>query len=186
VFAFIRDRLDKGECVVPISMNVSRQHMKDLEIIDYVRDLCDTYKVPTRYLEFELTETMCTERTDRVMEFITAFHKMGMKVSMDDFGSGYSSLNSLKDMPLDVLKLDAEFFRGENVDGRSEIVVSETIKLAQSLEMKTVAEGVEAKETVDFLADQGCDMIQGFYFARPMPGSEFEQKMIEGIASIPE
>ena len=97
---------------------------------------------------------------------------------MDDFGAGYSSLNSLKDLPLDVLKLDAEFFRGE-ADGRSEVVVSEAIRLAKSLEMRIVAEGVEKKEQVDFLAANGCDMIQGFYFAKPMPIADFEKKHYE-------
>ena len=96
---------------------------------------------------------------------------------MDDFGSGYSSLNSLKEMPLDVLKLDAEFFRNGDQDGRGQIVVSEAIKLAKKLDMRTVAEGVEVKDQVDFLAEEGCDMIQGFYFAKPMPKDEYEQKL---------
>ena len=96
---------------------------------------------------------------------------------MDDFGSGYSSLNSLKEMPLDVLKLDADFFRNDDGDGRGQIVVSEAIKLAQNLKMRTVAEGVEEKNQVDFLAEQGCDMIQGFYFAKPMPKDEYEERM---------
>ena len=96
---------------------------------------------------------------------------------MDDFGAGYSSLNSLKDMPLDVLKLDADFFRNDEGNGRGQIVVSEAIRLAKNLNMRTVAEGVEIKEQVEFLADQGCDMIQGYYFAKPMPKDEYEQKM---------
>ena len=96
---------------------------------------------------------------------------------MDDFGSGYSSLNSLKELPLDVLKLDAEFFRGKYERERGEIVVSEAIQLAKSLNMKIVAEGIEKKEQVDFLAKLGCDMIQGFYFAKPMPAEEYGMKM---------
>jgi EAL domain-containing protein (putative c-di-GMP-specific phosphodiesterase class I) len=98
---------------------------------------------------------------------------------MDDFGSGYSSLNSLKDMPLDILKLDAEFFRGEGQGERGNIVVAETIKLARSLNMRTVAEGVEVKEQVEFLAQQGCDMIQGYYYAHPMPADKYVEKLIE-------
>ena len=98
-------------------------------------------------------------------------------VSMDDFGSGYSSLNSLKDMPLDVLKLDAEFFRGEVSGGRGEIVVSEAIKLAKNLNMVTVAEGVEEREQVEFLAKQGCDMIQGYVYDKPMPAENYMLKM---------
>ena len=96
---------------------------------------------------------------------------------MDDFGAGYSSLNSLKDMPLDVLKLDADFFRGENEGGRGEIVVSEAIRLAKALNMRTVAEGVEVRDQVDFLAKLDCDMIQGYYYAKPMAGADYELRM---------
>ena len=85
-------------------------------------------------------------------------------------------------MPLDVLKLDAEFFRGDAEGDRGEIVVSEAIKLAKSLNMRTVAEGVEIKDQVDFLARQGCDMIQGYYFAKPMPNEEYEKKLVSGVA----
>ena len=108
---------------------------------------------------------------------INRLKEHGFAVSMDDFGSGYSSLNSLKDMPLDVLKLDAEFFRGEFDNDRGGVVVSEAIRLAKLLKMRTVAEGIEDKEQVDFLAGEGCDMIQGFYFAKPMPGEEYEERM---------
>jgi EAL domain-containing protein (putative c-di-GMP-specific phosphodiesterase class I) len=80
-------------------------------------------------------------------------------------------------MPLDILKLDAEFFRGENAGKRGEVVVSEAIKLAKSLNMRTVAEGVEEKDQVDFLAEQGCDMIQGYYYAKPMPKDDYTERM---------
>ena len=181
-----RKWLDKGLKCVPVSVNISRAHFIESDLAEQIKDIVDAAGTPRELIELELTESAFFDDKDALIYTINKLKGYGFEVSMDDFGSGFSSLNSLKDMPLDALKLDAEFFRGENVDGRSEIVVSETIRLAQSLEMKTVAEGVEAKETVDFLADQGCDMIQGFYFARPMPGSDFEQKMIEGIASFPE
>lgn len=100
---------------------------------------------------------------------------------MDDFGSGYSSLNSLKDLPLNVLKLDAEFFNGGRYDcedaERGYIVVGEAIRLAKSLNMRTVAEGIEERDQVEILADMGCDMIQGFYFAKPMPFGDYENRM---------
>ena len=96
-------------------------------------------------------------------------------VSMDDFGAGYSSLNSLKELPLDVIKLDAEFFRGEGNDERGKLIVTETIDLAKRLGMHIVAEGIETREQVDFLKERECDLIQGFYFAKPMPTDEFEK-----------
>ena len=96
---------------------------------------------------------------------------------MDDFGAGYSSLNSLKDIPLDVLKLDGEFFRGDDEDGRGAVVVQEAIRLARGLHMRVVAEGIEREDQVKFLAKEGCDMIQGFYFAKPMPVEDFEKQV---------
>ncbi len=101
----------------------------------------------------------------------------GFAVSMDDFGSGYSSLNSLKELPLDILKLDAEFFRNDDGTGRGQIIVAEAIRLAKMLNMQTVAEGVETDDQVQFLADHGCDMIQGFIFDKPMPKDEYIKRI---------
>ena len=95
---------------------------------------------------------------------------------MDDFGAGYSSLNSLKEMPLDTLKLDAEFFRDKEFEGKGKLIVGDTIALAKKLDMKIVAEGIETREQVDFLATVDCDLIQGYYFDKPMPVEEFEGK----------
>lgn len=105
--------------------------------------------------------------------------ELRFEVSMDDFGAGYSSLNSLKELPLDVLKLDAEFFRGEEDKERGNLVVGETVSLAQKLDMRIVAEGIETREQVDFLAEKNCDLIQGYYFAKPMSVEEFE-KLVYG------
>ena len=98
-------------------------------------------------------------------------------MSMDDFGAGYSSLNSLKELQLDVLKLDADFFRGKDNQERGMLIVSEVIDLAKKLNMKIVAEGIESREQVDFLVEQESDLIQGYYFAKPMPVSDFESRM---------
>ena len=99
----------------------------------------------------------------------------GFKVSMDDFGAGYSSLNSLKELPLDIIKLDAEFFRSVDDIKRSNLIVGETISLAKKLGMEIVAEGIETREQVDFLAKQDFDLIHGFYFSKPLPVADFEQ-----------
>lgn len=179
--------LDQGYKCVPVSVNVSRAHFIESDLAEQIRDIVDKEGTPHRYIEIELTESAFFDDKNAMIRTISKLKEYGFAVSMDDFGSGYSSLNSLKDMPLDVLKLDAEFFRGETAGtDRGEIVVSEAIKLAKSLNMRTVAEGVEIKEQVDFLADQGCDMIQGYYFAKPMPGTEFESKMKDGIANTDE
>ena len=169
--------LDAGLKCVPVSVNVSRAHFIDRDLAEQIRDMVDAYGTPHELIEIELTESAFFDDKKAMVTTITKLRDYGFHVSMDDFGSGYSSLNSLKDMPLDVLKLDAGFFSGDLDDERGEIVVSEAIKLAKNLNMETVAEGVEAKEQVEFLARQGCDMMQGYFYARPMPKEEYEKRM---------
>lgn len=167
----------QGKKVVPISVNVSRAHFLMGNLAEHICELVDTYNTPHEYIELELTESAFFEDKTTIIETVDKLKKYGFAVSMDDFGSGYSSLNSLKELDLDILKLDAEFFRGEGNENRGDIVVSEAISLAKKLEMKIVAEGIEKKEQVDFLAERGCDMIQGYYYAKPMPVNEFELRM---------
>lgn len=171
--------LDKGYKCVPVSVNISRAHFIESDLAEQIRDIVDGVGTPHEYIELELTESAFFDDKKAIINTIKKLKEYGFAVSMDDFGSGYSSLNSLKDMPLDVLKLDAEFFRGEAEGDRGEIVISEAIKLAKSLNMRTVAEGVEVKEQVEFLAKQGCDMIQGYYYAKPMPKEDYVQRMME-------
>ena len=175
--------LDAGFKSVPVSVNVSRAHFIENTLAEQIRDIVDKAGCPHELIEIELTESAFFDDKKAMIETINKLKSYGFAVSMDDFGAGYSSLNSLKDMPLDVFKLDAEFFRGASEDGRGEIVVSEAIKLAKNLNMRVVAEGVELKEQVDFLAAEDCDMIQGYYYAKPMPGNDFEQRMGQGFAS---
>ncbi len=172
--------LDQGYDCVPVSVNVSRAHFIESNLAEQIRDIVDQSGTPRNLIEIELTESAFFDDKKALVTTISRLKEYGFTVSMDDFGSGYSSLNSLKDMPLDVLKLDAEFFRSETEDGRDRIVVSEAIRLAKNLNMRTVAEGVEIQDQVDFLAEQGCDMIQGYVFAKPMPGTEFEERMKAG------
>lgn len=173
VFAFIRKRLDAGLNVVPISLNVSRQHMKHLEIIEYVNGLLKKYNIPTEYLEFELTETVCMEDTKNAMQFIDAFHEMGIVVSMDDFGSGYSSLNLLSEMPLDIIKLDRCFLHSTELEKKEKIILSNIIRMTKELEMTSLCEGVETDQQSTFLKEIGCDIQQGYYFARPLCEEDF-------------
>lgn len=169
--------LDEGRKCVPVSVNVSRAHFIEDDLAEQIRDIVDAAGTPHDLIEIELTESAFFDDKNALITTIGRLKEYGFTVSMDDFGSGYSSLNSLKEMPLDVLKLDADFFRNDDGKGRGRIVVAEAISLAKKLSMKTVAEGVEEKNQVDFLADEGCDMIQGYYFAKPMPKEEFESRM---------
>ena len=168
----------QGKKMIPISVNVSRAHFAQEGLAEHICQLVDAYGPSHELIELEVTESAFFDDKDILVETVKQLKAYGFRVSMDDFGAGYSSLNSRKDIPLDVLKLDGEFFNGDE-DGvrRGEIVVKEAIQLAKNLNMSVVAEGIERKEQVDFLASQDCDMIQGFYYAKPMPIDEFEKKV---------
>ena len=176
-----RKWLNEGRKCVPISVNVSRAHFGQSNLAEYICSIVDSQGCPRNLIEIELTESAFFDDENAMIDTINRLKYYGFLVSMDDFGSGYSSLNSLKNMPLDILKLDAGFFRGKEDNPRTEIVVSEAIRLAKSLNMQTVAEGVEDKATVEFLAREGCDMIQGYYYSKPLPREEYEMRVIPVI-----
>ncbi len=165
----------EGKAVVPISVNVSRAHFTREDLAEHICSIVDKYHVPHKVIELELTESAFFDDKDVLLKTVDRLREYGFIVSMDDFGAGYSSLNSLKELNIDVLKIDADFFRGAETAERGMLIVSEVIDLAKKLDMKIVAEGIESREQVDFLAGQECDLIQGYYFAKPMPIDEFEK-----------
>lgn len=166
----------QGHKIVPISVNVSRAHFTRNDLAQHICAIVDKYAVPHDVIELELTESAFFDDKKLLLDTVKQFREYGFSVSMDDFGAGYSSLNSLKEMPIDVLKIDADFFRGADVEERGLLIVSEVIDLAKKLNMKIVAEGIESREQVDFLTEQECDLIQGYFFAKPMPVAEFVEK----------
>ena len=172
--------LNEGKRVVPISVNVSRAHFAKSNLAEHIAKLVDKAKCPHEFIEIELTESAFFDDKDALVITVKKLQDLGFKCSMDDFGAGYSSLNSLKELPLDVIKIDAEFFRNVSDLDRANLIVSQTITLAKKLGMKTVAEGVEEKTQVDFLAQQGCDLIQGFYFSKPLPVNDYDVRLTEG------
>lgn len=169
----------QGRKVVPISVNISRAHFAKEDLAEHICRIVDKYQVPHQVIELELTESAFFDDKNVLLQTVKKLREAGFIVSMDDFGAGYSSLNSLKELQLDVLKLDADFFRGVDVQERGLLIVSEVIDLAKKLNMKIVAEGIESREQVDFLTEQECDLIQGYFFAKPMPICEFEEKYKE-------
>ena len=168
--------MSQGKKLVPISVNVSRAHFAEENLAEHICSIVDKFKVPHEYIELELTESAFFDDKNVLLTTVRKLKDFGFKVSMDDFGAGYSSLNSLKELPLDIIKLDAEFFRSIDDIDRSNLIVSQTISLAKKLGMEIVAEGIETREQVEFLAKQNCDLIQGFYFSKPLPVSEFEER----------
>lgn len=167
--------LANGKSVVPISVNVSRAHFTREDLAEHICGIVDKFNVPHDVIELELTESAFFDDKAVLLKTVEKLREYGFMVSMDDFGAGYSSLNSLKELHIDVLKIDADFFRGVDSEKRGMLIVSEVIDLAKKLNMRIVAEGIESREQVDFLAEQNCDLIQGYYFAKPMPIDEFEK-----------
>lgn len=168
--------LAEGRTLVPISVNVSRAHFTREDLAEHICSIVDKYQVPHNVIELELTESAFFDDKKVLLNTVQKLRSAGFQVSMDDFGAGYSSLNSLKELQIDVLKIDADFFRGADVEERGLLIVSEVIDLAKKLNMKIVAEGIESKEQVEFLTAQECDLIQGYFYAKPMPVAEFAQK----------
>ncbi|WP_218971890.1 putative bifunctional diguanylate cyclase/phosphodiesterase [Raoultibacter phocaeensis] len=167
---------DDGKRAIPISVNLSRMHLRDPHFLDSFEAIRQRYAVPASLIEFELTETLVFENPQMLSGVIDDIHAAGYTCSMDDFGSGYSSLNVLKNLTVDTLKLDRVFFDEPNMeDSRGADIVGIAIELAKRLGMKTVAEGVETERQRAFLAEAGCDMIQGYLYSRPAPLEEFEK-----------
>ena len=174
VCADIRKWLDEGRKVLPIAVNVSRLHLLDTDFVSEYGALISKYRVPPELLELELTENMPMASEDFLVEVFNNIARLGVSLAIDDFGSGYSSLNILHTMPFDTLKIDQMFFQNKTGSERGRRIIETVVLMAQKLGITVVAEGVETKEQVAFLKAIGCNMVQGFYFAKPMPSYEFE------------
>lgn len=175
VFVYIRKRLDARLSMFPVSVNVSRGHLKNDMIFLYFEHLFEEYEIPKEYLEIELTESLYMDNEELMIPFIQRFKKMGIQVSMDDFGSGFSSLNELSRFPIDILKLDKVFLHGDTFGEQDRIVIGAVVGMAKKLHLTVLCEGVETKEQYEFLSGVGCDICQGYYFNRPLPEQEFER-----------
>lgn len=175
VCRMIHEWNEKGYRIIPISVNLSRCHFEVPEFFEYYEAIYEQYDIPDGSIEIELTESLFYNDLNSLNDLVTRIHKLGMTCSIDDFGSGYSSLNMLKDVRVDTLKLDRVFFKGSEDDKRGKDVIKSVIRLAQDLELKTVSEGVEINEQVEFLRDMNCDLIQGYVFFKPLTVSEFEK-----------
>lgn len=162
-----------GITPIPISVNVSRRHLASTHFIDVLDHLIEKYQIPRQYLEIEITETV---NESGITECMTQLKEKGYTLLMDDFGSGYSSLNTLKDTQFDVIKIDRSFLNDFISSGRGKKIVQHTIGMAKDIGLDLVAEGVENKAQADFLQNCGCTTAQGFYYAKPMPAGEFNKK----------
>ena len=165
--------LDEGHTGVPVSVNISRISLLEDSITGYIEKLGKYYPAAKQFIQFEITESAYAGNTEEIFARVEKIREMGYKVNMDDFGSGYSSLNLLKDAPIDIVKLDMGFLRGEENMDRGNVIISAVVNMTRELGFDIVAEGVETKEQADLLSEMGCSIIQGYYYARPMPEEEF-------------
>ena len=180
-FAWMNQRRKEGKRVIPVSLNVSPVHFGNIHsFAEKVMALIKQYEINPYYVIFEITETTFIHNIKSVNEMIRFFHEQNIRISMDDFGSGYSSLNALKDILFDEVKIDKRFL-SDDLSENGKIVLQEIFHLLKRTNKSIVCEGVETKEMVDFLVEEGCDELQGYYYYKPMSQNAFE-KLLENIA----
>ncbi len=173
VCIYLRKWLDDGYDIVPISVNVSRLHFLRSNFVSEYKEIMDRYNIPIGLIEIEITESVVFGNTNEIFSIMKKFRDNGFNISMDDFGSGYSSLGLLREIPIDTLKLDKTFL--EHIeDYNSRMIVSNVVNLAKNLKLNVVSEGVDSDAQVEFLKNIGCDMAQGFIFSKPIPIDEYE------------
>lgn len=165
--------------LVPVSVNLSRIDLQNASLIPMLRGLIDTYEIPIQYLHLEITESAYVDNHTEFRQTIGELRKMGFIIEMDDFGSGYSSLNMLKDIPVNVLKLDMKFFDGETHMDRGGNIIQSVVNLAHSLGILVVAEGVETSSESNFLQFIKCHIVQGYLYGHPVAVGEFEKLLAE-------
>lgn len=178
VCAKICDWKGKGYPLLPISVNVSRADIFQSHLTDIFSGLIKKYGIDPQYVYLEITESAYTERSDQIINTVEDLRKLGFIIEMDDFGSGYSSLNMLSQMSLDVLKLDMQFVQNETKKPLEKSILNDIINMAHRMNLSVVAEGIETRNQMQHLQALGCDYAQGYFFAKPMPVMEYE-KMLE-------
>ena len=175
----LRKWLDEGRSPLPVSVNVSRVSMCSENLVGIFKNLIKKYNLPKHLLELEITESAYIDNPEYIIEVTKALQREGFVILMDDFGSGYSSLNMLKNLPVDVLKIDLKFLDSVDSSGRGGNILNSVVRMAQWLDIPVIAEGVETRNQVDFLKSIGCNWVQGFYYSKPVPVNEYEDRVAE-------
>jgi EAL domain-containing protein (putative c-di-GMP-specific phosphodiesterase class I) len=168
---------------ITVAVNLSARQFQQPDVVEMVRSALDATALDPETLELEITESNAMQNAENTIYTLRELKSLGVRISMDDFGTGYSSLNYLKRFPIDILKLDQIFVREAVTDPSDAAIVAAVIQLAHSLHLRVVAEGVERQEQLDFLARQGCDIIQGYFFSQPLPAEQLETYMLERKAA---
>lgn len=169
-------RMEMAYNDIDISINQSRILILNPDYVKNVEKLLKRYQIPVDKIELEITETVFFDEKEKVVDIVNQLKKIGVRLAMDDFGSGYSSLNILKDVPFDVLKIDREFFSETNTSLTSILILEKIVEMAKGLGLRVICEGVETEEQVEVLRNLGCEWVQGYYYGRPIPIEEFYEK----------
>jgi EAL domain-containing protein (putative c-di-GMP-specific phosphodiesterase class I) len=175
----IRKWLDEGRNVVRVSVNFSRKHLMDVDLLDHIISVVDKYQVPHEYIEVELTETTTDVQFRDLKRVVSGLQEQGIWTAVDDFGMGYSSLNLICDIPWNVLKVDKSFVPKDMSDAGSimNLMFKHVISLAQDIGLECVIEGVETIDQLDVLRENHVNIAQGYFFDRPLPLEEFESRL---------
>ena len=180
----LRHNMDNGLPVLPVSINFSRADFGLVDIVEVVSATTKEFNIPPELIHVEITESALTDETDTLKDTINRLHKNGFATWLDDFGSGYSSFNVLKDFEFDVLKLDMAFLTGFNGNEKAKALIKSVISLADQIGMKTLCEGVETKEQAEFLEDAACGRLQGYLYGKPLSYQELYNKIKAGEFKI--
>jgi len=181
VCAFQKARMDRGVAIVPVSVNLTRYDLFNIGFLEQLEETRQRYAVPAKYVRVEITESSALGGSRFINEALAKLHSYGYTVEMDDFGSGYSSLNILKDIDFDIIKLDMSFIKeekGGGSTGRGGTILSSVVRMINWLQLPMIAEGVETPEQADFLRSIGCECIQGYLYSRPLPEREFDTLLL--------
>ncbi len=179
VCSHLRKWLDEGKKVVRISVNLSRRHLSDMDLTKHILEIIDSHNVPHELIELELTETITDYNFQKLTDTITSLQENGLYASVDDFGVGYSSINLIKEVPWNVLKIDKSLLPSGNGEDKyqNKVMLKYVVAMAQAIGLECVAEGVETPEQIEILRDNCCDFVQGYIFDKPMPVEEFEKRL---------
>jgi len=183
----LREKLDRGEKIFPVSLNFSRLDFELMDAVSELEKLVEKYNIPKDYLHVEITESALTDETGTLKNAMESLHEKGYSIWLDDFGSGYSSLNVLKDYEFDVLKIDMVFlknFENEQIKGNARKIIETILDLADALGMKTLTEGVESEEAARFLTEKGCGRLQGYFYGKPMSFEDIYSLIDSGKLNI--
>ena len=181
---WLRHWIDCGNEALPVSVNVSRVDLYSTELVNILSSLVKEYRINPELLELEITESAYMDNPQQIIATVKELQEIGFKILMDDFGSGYSSLNMLKDLPVDILKLDLAFLDSQDETGRGGNILNSVIRMARWLRIPVICEGVENRRQAEFLRSIGCNWVQGYYYSKPVSIREYELMLKEGTVSF--